>query len=151
MRHFAAARSRPWATRRGARIAHLAAKCCQMLPNAAKMLVNFFLTDGLSPCQWDTHLLPPHAENISILANFLCVCLIYSRILIHPIGTIKHYRPRNTVILQPNPRLHRFPQGALIQKDLPAPPSPGPVPTIPTVPPKAQRHPIARDVHIRQP
>src|SRR6266567_7140777 len=41
MRQFAAPWSRPWATGRGARIAHLAAKCCQMLPNAAKMLVNF--------------------------------------------------------------------------------------------------------------
>ncbi len=31
MRQFAAPWSRPWATARGARIAHLAAKCCQML------------------------------------------------------------------------------------------------------------------------
>ena len=40
MQQFAAPKSRPWATACGARIAHLAAKCCQMLPNAAKCWKN---------------------------------------------------------------------------------------------------------------
>ena len=59
MRQFAAAESRPWATACGARIAHLAAKCCQMLPNAAKMLVNFFLTQFLKKEPLIYKVLPP--------------------------------------------------------------------------------------------
>ena len=44
MRQYAAPKSIPYATRYSTRIAHLAAKCCQILPNTAKILVNFFLT-----------------------------------------------------------------------------------------------------------